>query len=101
MLTMAWLWNEIPKAYRCIDHEMKDGKPDLVIYNHLMVSMGLLCWRLYGVRAIFANLGLEFHFAPRGEDVFNFTTLSAFDNFVVKPMTGMTPLAALSNEEFT
>eukprot|EP00421_Protoceratium_reticulatum_P037720 CAMPEP_0168487162 /NCGR_PEP_ID=MMETSP0228-20121227/67493_1 /TAXON_ID=133427 /ORGANISM="Protoceratium reticulatum, Strain CCCM 535 (=CCMP 1889)" /LENGTH=1180 /DNA_ID=CAMNT_0008503769 /DNA_START=55 /DNA_END=3598 /DNA_ORIENTATION=- len=100
VVNLAWLWNEMPEAIKIVREAMEGGKPDLVIYNHLMVNLGLLCWRLYGVRAIFANLGLEFHFAPRGEDSFNFNTLGAFDRMVVKRATGVSMMERMSKEEF-
>jgi len=74
---LAWLWVQMPKAIAVVHEAMKAGKPDLLIYNHLMVNLGLLMWRLHGVRSIFANLGLEFHFGPRGEDSFNHKTLGS------------------------
>jgi len=81
----------MPRAIRCFMGQVEaDGPPDVLIHNHLMVNVGVIAWMYYGIRTIFAQLGLEFHFAPRAKDAFNQRTLSTFDALVMAPSIGRT-----------
>mmetsp|Transcript_31866 Transcript_31866/g.74493 ORF Transcript_31866/g.74493 Transcript_31866/m.74493 type:complete len:634 (+) Transcript_31866:97-1998(+) len=97
---MFWLFGQMPQMVGTLLQEIEKEKPDIVIYNHLSVNLGQLAWRKYGIKAIFANLGMEFHFAPKKEDVFNYGTLRAVDLWRVRPHTGIAPVADMTEEEF-
>jgi len=97
---MGWLWREMPKAVMGIKEELEVRKPDLLLYNHLMVNLGVYAWKSWGVRSIFVNLGLEFYFAPEAKDVFNYRTLKTFDDFVLRPMLGCQTVGSMRPKDF-
>lgn len=47
---LGWLFGEMPKTISILREEMASKKPDLLIYNHLMVNVGQLFWRQQKVR---------------------------------------------------
>merc|ERR1719464_11877 len=91
--------HQLPQAVKAVLIEMRKSKPDLFIYNHLGVNAGVAAWKKHRVLSVMAGLGTEPFSVTEGR-TFGLEQFREVDWKVVGPLTGMTPVAYMSQDNF-
>jgi len=94
-----WMLHELPVAMGVVLKMLETVRPDLLIYNHLGVNLGLAVWEKFGVRAIMAHLGTEAFSVPDGR-TFDYDWFRNIEDLSIRPTLGIRPVANMSPNEF-